>query len=420
LAEVAIPYLPRDHATTGSVKILEINLNMSQIRAVSVFPTLTKAAGGPAFSVSALCEAAANAGVKQSLITFQAPKGKSEQLPNPDLVETIRVGGLRFQTVRFFWSPTFRSTLRNYCRTHGVQVIHSHGIWTQPNHIAASVARELGLPLLISLHGTLEPWAWRHHAWKKRPAWWLWVHRDFKSAVLRATSQKEVEAIRILGLRNPIALIPNGVDLPPASQRTEIRGQTSGVRNALFLSRIHPVKGLLNLVAAWSQVRPAGWRMVVCGPDECGHTQQVKRAVAEAGLSDVFEFKMPAYDNEKQSLYAGADLFVHPTFSENFGLVIAEALSAGVPVITTKGAPWEELRTHECGWWIDFGVEPLAAALREAMALSDDQRRNMGERGRRLVEENYGWPKIGRDMKAVYGWVLSKEPRPECVIPYEC
>lgn len=397
---------------------------MSKISAVSVIATLTKAAGGTTFSVSALCEAAANAGVKHSLVTVQAPTGEPEHLPNPDLVETIRVGGFRFQTNRFFWSPAFRSTLRRYCRTRGVQVIQSHGMWTQPNHVAARVARELGLPFIVSAHGTLEPWAWRHHAWKKRPAWWLWVHRDLQSAVvLRATARQEVEAMRILGLRNPIALIPNGVDLPPASQRSEIgaqrpeaRDQRSGVRTALFISRIHPKKGLLNLVAAWSQVRPAGWRIVLCGPDECGHTQQVKRAAAEAGLSGVFDFRLPVYGPEKEALYANANLFVLPTFSENFGLVIAEALAAGVPVITTKGTPWEELRTHQCGWWIDIGVEPLAAALREAVALSDEQRRNMGQRGRRLVEENYGWPKIGRDMKAVYGWVLGKEPRPECVV----
>jgi glycosyltransferase involved in cell wall biosynthesis len=278
------------------------------------------------------------------------------------------------------------------------------------------VARELGLPFIVSAHGTLEPWAWRHHSWKKRPAWWLWVHRDLRSAVvLRATARQEVEAMRTLGLRNPIALIPNGVDLPPASQKAGIRGQKPGVRSALFVSRIHPKKGLLNLVVAWSQVRPAGWRAVVCGPDECGHTQEVKQAVAEAGLSGVFDFMSPVYDAEKDALYASADLFVLPTFSENFGLVIAEALAAGVPVVTTKGTPWEELHTHQCGWWIDIGVEPLVAALREAVALSDEQRRNMGQRGRRLVEENYGWPKIGRDMKAVYGWVLGKEPMPECV-----
>jgi glycosyltransferase involved in cell wall biosynthesis len=400
--------------------VLGINLMMSQIRVVSVIPSLAKADGGYTFSVSKLCEAAANAGVKHSLVTIQAPIGKPYHFPNVDLVETVWVGGFRFQAARFFWSLAFKSTLRSHCRTRGVQIIQSHGIWTQPNHVAACVARELGLPFIVSAHGTLEPWALRHHAWKKRPAWRLWVLRDLRSAgVLRATAEQEVQAMRALGLRNPIALIPNGADLPPVSEGSEIRGQKSGVRSALFISRIHPSKGLLNLVAAWSKVRPAGWRVVVCGPDECGHTQQVKRAVTKAGLAGVFDFKLPVYGPEKESLYASADLFVLPTFSENFGLVIAEALAAGVPVVTTKGAPWEELHTHQCGWWIDIGVEPLAAALREAVALSDEQRRNMGQRGRRLVEENYGWPNIGRNMKAVYAWVLGKGPKPECVIPFE-
>ena len=112
-----------------------------------------------------------------------------------------------------------------------------------------------------------------------------------------------------------------------------------------------------------------GWRMIVSGPDECGHTEQVKRAVAAAGLSEEFSFTPPAYGARKEELYANADLFVLPTFSENFGIVIAEALAAGVPVITTKGTPWEDLRTRQCGWWIDIGVEPLAAALREAISL---------------------------------------------------
>jgi glycosyltransferase involved in cell wall biosynthesis len=156
--------------------------------------------------------------------------------------------------------------------------------------------------------------------------------------------------------------------------------------------------------------------MVVCGPDECGHTEQVKRAVAEAGLSGEFEFKSLVNGVEKEALYASADLFVLPTFSENFGIAVAEALAAGVPVITTTGAPWEELRTRQCGWWIDIGVEPLAVAMREATLLSDQERYEMGQRGRRLVEEKYAWPQIGRDMLAVYQWVLGQGPQPECVI----
>ncbi len=378
---------------------------------------MARAAGGPTFSVAALCEATAIAGALQCLFTVQAPAGEAEHIPNPDLVETVRVRGFHFQRLRLLWSPSFKAALRSFCLEHGVHVIQSHEIWTQPNHVAVVVARELGLPLVVSTHGMLEPWAWRYHAWKKRPAWWLWQFRDLSAAAaLRATAQQEVRALRTLGLRNPIALIPNGVDLPQVSERSEIRMQKSNVRTALFLSRIHPKKGLLNLVAAWRQARPGGWRMVVCGPDECGHTGQVKQAVAEAGLAGEFDFKPPVYGLEKEALYASADLFVLPTFSENFGIAIAEALAAGVPVITTTETPWEELRERRCGWWIDLGIASLAAALREATSLSDQERGEMGRRGRRLVEEKYSWPQIGRDMLAVYQWVLGQGPRPAFVV----
>ena len=393
---------------------------------------MARSAGGPTFSVSALCEASAVAGVVQSLFTVQACEGKPEHLPNPDLVETVRIGGIHFERLRFLWSPSFKSALRDFCRERGVHVIQSHEIWTQPNHAAAAVARELGLPLVVSTHGMLEPWAWRYHAWKKRPAWWLWQYRDLSTAAaLRATAHQEVEALRAVGLRNPIALIPNGVEMLEdrgqkseiggqrpefRRRRIEVSGQESVMRSALFISRIHPKKGLLNLVAAWSQVRPAGWRMVVCGPDECGHTEQVKQAVAEAGLTDEFDFKSPVYGVQKDKFYASADLFILPTFSENFGIAVAEALAAGVPVITTKGTPWEELHRRQCGWWIDVGVEPLAAALREATSLSDQQRCEMGRRGRRLVEEEYSWPQIGRDMLEVYQWVLGQGPQPACIV----
>jgi glycosyltransferase involved in cell wall biosynthesis len=407
---------------------------MSQIHVLAVIPGMGLAAGGPTFSVSSLCEATANSGAEQSLFTIQASSGEPEHLPDPLLVETVRVRGFHFRRLRLLWSPSFKSALRSFCRERGVQVIHSHSIWSQPNHAAVSVAREIGLPHIVSTHGMLEPWAWRYHAWKKRPAWWLWQHRDLcGAAVLRATAQQEVEALRALGFRQPIALIPNGVELPEirdtkrysdfsvsefqlsAFSPSEVRGQKSAVRTALFLSRIHPKKGLLNLVTAWSQVRPSGWRVVVCGPDECGHAEQVKRAVAEAGLSGEFDFKSSVYGAEKEALYANADLFVLPTFSENFGIVVAEALAAGVPVITTTGTPWKELHTRQCGWWIDIGVEPLAAAIREATSLPDQERHEMGQRGRRLVMEKYSWSQIGKDMLSVYEWMLGTGPTPECI-----
>ena len=400
---------------------------LKKIHVLSIIPGLAKSSGGPTFSVISLTEAVARCGIQNTLVTVKSSSGELEEIPKPDLVPLVRVNGHHLPKLRLMWASGLKDELLNQIAKKSVNIIHSHGIWTQPNHVAVSVARKNNLQHVISTHGMLEPWALLNNAWKKRPAWLLYQYSDLSSAaVLRATAQQEVDALRALGFRNPIALIANGVDLPQIGNTETVKTESlkSSIRTAIFLSRIHPKKGLLNLVAAWAAINRKSeignrksdrWRMVIVGPDEGGHAAQVRKAIAEVGLSDVFEIKPPVYGSEKDALFASADLFVLPTYSENFGIAIAEALAAGVPVITTKGTPWAELISHQCGWWIDIGVDPLAAALREAMAMTDDQLRTMGRRGRKLVDENYGWAKIGKEMSSVYGWLLYGGRPPPCI-----
>lgn len=302
-------------------------------------------------------------------------------------------------------------------------ILHIHALWDPFLHRAASWARQKGVPVVWSPHGMLTPWALRHKVAKKMLALGIYQYRDLKKAqLLHATADSEVRDARRLGLRQPVVVAPLGVNVPypgPAGAR-----QRDGARIALFVSRVHPKKGLLNLVDAWAMVRPQGWRMVVAGPDQDGHTAAVKARAEAKGVARDFEFAGAVFGDGKNRLYAQADLFVLPTYSENFGVVVIEALAHGVPVITTKGAPWAELLGSSdqssaigdrlsaaaggrCGWWIDIGVEPLAEALREAMGLSDEERRAMGENGRRLVEEKYTWPAIAKQMKKVYQSIVN-------------
>jgi glycosyltransferase involved in cell wall biosynthesis len=175
------------------------------------------------------------------------------------------------------------------------------------------------------------------------------------------------------------------------------------------------VKGLLSLVAAWARLRPAGWRVHIVGTDEDGHKAQVEAAIHAHRLQADFTF-LPMIDGEaKWSLYQQSDLFVLPTFSENFGITVAEALACERPVITTKGAPWAELQTHRCGWWVDIGIDPLAAALREALGASDDDRAQMGHRGAQLIAQRYSLPDIARQMRQVYDWTIGHGAMPSCV-----
>jgi glycosyltransferase involved in cell wall biosynthesis len=182
----------------------------------------------------------------------------------------------------------------------------------------------------------------------------------------------------------------------------------------LFLSRIAPAKGLLNLINAWKQVCAEGWRLQIAGPNEDGHLAEVLARVKQADVGDSVEYIGVMDGEAKRQLYLCADIFVLPTFTENFGVVVAEALAHGLPVITTRGAPWADLETFDCGWWVDIGVGPLVLALREAMALSDDERCAMGARGR-VYAQRYDWGGIAHQMVDVYRWVLGQGPQPSCV-----
>ena len=185
-------------------------------------------------------------------------------------------------------------------------------------------------------------------------------------------------------------------------------------RTALFLSRIHPVKGLLELVDAWGQVRPAGWRMVITGPDEGGHRAVVDARVLAQGLAADFAFIGAVDGAKKTALYRSADLFILPSFSENFGVVVAEALTHGLPVLTTQGTPWQDLPAHGCGWWVPADARSLADALRQATSLTDAERQAMGEQGQDYVRR-YDWQAIARQMLAVYQWILGQGDRPSWV-----
>lgn len=260
----------------------------------------------------------------------------------------------------------------------------------------------------------LESWALNHKSWKKSLALVLYQRRDLESARLFiATAESEYRSIRVLGLRQAVAVIPNGVEFP-LPDSLAIHRPATPIRTVLFLSRVHPKKGLFNLLQAWHEVNPINWRLAIVGPDEGGHSAELQKKARELGIAGAVEFVSAVDGEEKARRYAGADVFVLPTFSENFGVVVAEALAHGLPVITTSGAPWADLVTHRCGWWVDIGVEPLAEALREAISLSDEERRAMGMRGRTYVQR-YNWDDIARQTIDVYRWILGQGPQPTCV-----
>lgn len=312
--------------------------------------------------------------------------------------------------------PLYKS-LQGLAKGHGVSVIHNHGIWLPANHWACRVARRSKIPLVIQPHGMLEEWALNYRSSKKQLALKMFQYRDLESATLLiATSAKEIESIRQLGLKQPVAIIPNGVNLPVAKFEDQIEGESKDLQyNFLFLSRIHPIKGLINLVEAWGKLSPMNATLHIAGPDEAGHLAEVRKRVQALGLDGSIKFLGMVEGHSKEVLFKNADLFILPSYSENFGVVVAEALAYGTPVISTHGTPWKGLRERGCGWWVEPTAEALCSAMREALQLRKDELRDMGARGR-LYAKQFDWELIAKKNVDLYKWVLGEGPEPDYLV----
>ncbi len=288
-------------------------------------------------------------------------------------------------------------------------IVHIHGIWSLGLHRCAVICRRRQIPYVIAPRGMLEPWSLQQKRLKKRMARWLYQDDDLKNAAaLHATAESEAGQFRRLGFANKVIVSPNGVNLP---ENFNSAGHAGEDKRILFVGRMHPKKGVLELVEALSRCFNGSkglddWKAelvyTVNGEEEHEYESTIKRRVEELGLADRFIYTGALGDDEKWAAYTRADLFALPTYSENFGIVVAEALWAGVPVVTTKGTPWSELADRKCGWWIDAGVGPLTEALSGAMALTDAERREMGLRGRSLIEEKYTWEAVVKRLVAGY------------------
>jgi glycosyltransferase involved in cell wall biosynthesis len=368
--------------------------------------------GGTSRSVPSLCEALDAEGVEVHLVTAVPAD------PVPDEKPILPQGDVHIHRIeeKPHLQRTLRSPLGFYRRLWSVvedvepDMIHDHGAWLPSNVAAAWVARRANVPLVVASRGMVTEWSLSHQARKKQAAWHLYQKYVFRQASLfHATAPAEVDDLRTLGMTQPIAVVPNGVEIPDALPN----GPPTDGKRALFLSRIHPKKGLPLLLDAWADLRPEGWTLELVGPSENGHRAELETQASELGLDDDVVFSGSVPDADKWHKYATADLFVLPTHSENFGIVVAEALAAEVPVLTTTGAPWQELEAHECGWRVDPEPDAIRDTLATALRQSDATRTAMGQRGRELVTSTYTWRAVGQRMKKVYEWMIEgSRPRP--------
>jgi glycosyltransferase involved in cell wall biosynthesis len=367
--------------------------------------------GGTSRSVPALCDALA-AHAEITLVTA-APRGRRDSACLPLRARSIVVPE-PLVLGRLLSALQFRRAVGQALHDGHVDVLHDHGVWLPSNRMAARASAALGVVRVVSPRGMLSPWSMAHRGGKKRLAWQLYQRRDLATAAgFHATSEKEAEEIRSLGFRQPIAVVPNGIATP---ERSPGASRTGAPRVALFLSRLHPKKGVLELLRAWSQVPRPAWVLWLAGPDGNGYRHDLEAEIAGLGLQSTVSLLGSVRDEDKWDLYARASLFVLPSWDENFGIVVAEALASGLPVIATTATPWAIVEQVRAGWFVPPGVDGVRRALEAACALPPETLVAMGARGRIWAESALGWPNAAQQMLRFYEWLLDRRlSTPACV-----
>jgi glycosyltransferase involved in cell wall biosynthesis len=377
------------------------------MRCIQVIPGLVTESSGPTYCVLRLSESLRELG-------WQAD------------IAALRLGGIVADSHQFLQFPVslwmrrlglsrqMRTWLDAEARAGRVDLLHSHSLWMMPNVYPGLTSRRHGVPLVVSPHGTLSDWAF-HNGSITKPAFWRFLQRDTleQAAVLHATSQMEVEEIRRRGFHQPIALIPNGIDIPKESQiHAEARRRVVG-----YLGRIHPKKGLEMLFEAWSRLerRYPEWSVEIAGPDRHLYATKLRKLASSMGLERV-HFRGQLAGMEKLTFLSTVSITVLPTHSENFGMSVAESLACRTPAIVTRGAPWSGLGTERAGWWIEGSTDALEQALVRAFETPAQTLSEMGDAGRHWMKRDFSWQQVGLMMHATYAWITGDSTRPSWVI----
>lgn len=293
----------------------------------------------------------------------------------------------------------------------GYDLYHVQGLWQYLGHSVATHARKVGIPYVLTLRGMLYPQALAHSAFVKKMVLALYQSRDLKGAAcIQVTCVEEMEHYRNLGYRNPVAVIPNAIDITgvvdrPIPEKDRLR--------IGYLGRVHPRKRIERLIYAFADLREqlTDAELVIIGSGDDSYEQFLRREVDRLGLKNVI-FKGFLSGTAKDEEVMGLSLLVVPSDFENFGMIVSEALVRGVPVITSKGTPWQIMEEYECGWWVPNDQETINRTILEAISVSAEQRLQMGMNGKRLVRERFSVEALGVSMAQLYRWVLGSIERP--------
>ena len=373
------------------------------MKILSFVSSLDLSSGGPSRSVPMLVKGLAELGVDITLMTIRS--------------ENMNIHALEGTTAKLkVLSPSFsRKEIVKYLADERFELIQIQSVWEMPYHKVILEARKQNIPYIVTPRGMLEPWSLSQKKWKKKLAWWLYQRNDVqKSACVFTTAKMEADHVSNLGITTCKAVIPNGIETDAYPCKTSVEGVKKQV---LFLSRVHVKKGIELLFEAWKRLHSdyVDWQLLVIGNGEAEYIHSLENRVESLGLKDSIKILPPVFGEAKIKVYQESALFCLPSFSENFGMVIAEAMSCGTPVITTTNCPWEILNETDTGWCVDLSVENLEHALREAMGMDANALYDMGQRASKLIYDYFDYRSVTRKTLRLYEWLLNSGEKPEFV-----
>ncbi len=362
--------------------------------------------GGPAQSTYLTLCALQQAGAQAEII--MPPLAANEELVAADA--TIHYTR-PMANKRLGYVPGMRRTLE---RRPVYDIYHVQGLWQYFGHAVVRHAQRQGRPWAVTLRGMLYPGALAHSSFAKRVSLALWQGADLqRAACTHATCMEEMEHYRNLGFTNPVAVIPNpvateGIAGRPIPRKTKLQ--------IGYLGRVHPRKRIERLIYAFDALRAklGDAELVIIGEDDKHYETFLRKETERLGLKNV-RFAGFLTGKAKDEAVSALSCLAVPSDFENFGMIVAEALARGVPVIASRGMPWQELEQYGCGWWISNDQDTINQTLEAAVSLSEQERMQMGMNGMKLIKEKYSVGVIGMKMKQLYEWILNGGDKPEFV-----
>ncbi len=368
---------------------------------IQITPAISEESSGPSYSVRRLTESLIKIGRDVNLLSLEWPN-----TPKINYLHTFPI----FGNPRIGSSPKLFDWLdKRVNNTSNPPILHNHGMWQMNAVYPGTIANKYKIPYIVSPRGTFSQIAFNSGSIIKKCFWPLYQKPSFKNVSLfHATSYQEYLDIRNRGFKQPVSIIPNGIDIPPRFEKSK-----RSRRTLLFLGRIHPIKGLDILLPAWKHLQDKfpDWELRIVGNDfgyhgTTGYKNTIIKISNQLNLKRVI-FLDALFGIEKWKAYAESDIYILPTYSENFGVTIAEALSSGVPVIVTKGAPWENIEKIGAGYWTDISIESLSNSMEELMRMTPHELNIMGEKGRDWMINEFSWNIIAKKMSIMYDWVVN-------------